>query len=150
MSEWGIALMTTGAALAGAVVTGWYTRGAGKRQAEAARHAGDRQADAALATVRATLREQRAIRVLDLRRQTYVAFLGAAESVLLAQWSGSAEPAELAELERALAAVVLEGPSDAAEAARTLASAARDAGPRARVDAARETFLTAARAALDL
>ncbi|MGW6459925.1 hypothetical protein ACWF94_29025 [Streptomyces sp. NPDC055078] len=59
MSQWGIALIAAGSAVAGGAVTGWFTRSAGHRQAEAARHAGDRQADALLATVQATLDEQR-------------------------------------------------------------------------------------------
>ncbi|AEW95467.1 hypothetical protein SCATT_30960 [Streptantibioticus cattleyicolor NRRL 8057 = DSM 46488] len=70
MGEWGVALIAAGSALAGSLITGWFTGRAGSSQAAAARHAGDRQADALLDTVRATLGEQRTIRLLDLRRQT--------------------------------------------------------------------------------
>ncbi|MFD9398355.1 hypothetical protein ACFWA4_05980 [Streptomyces sp. NPDC060011] len=78
MSEWGIALIAAGSAVAGSIVTGWYTRSAGLRQAEAAKHAGDRQADALLRTVQDTLVEQRRARLEESRRDTYVEFLKAA------------------------------------------------------------------------
>ncbi|MFF3947401.1 hypothetical protein ACFYYN_21580 [Streptomyces sp. NPDC001902] len=81
MSEWGIALIVAGSALAGSLITGWLTKNAGRRQAEAARHAGDRQADALLHTVQASLNEQRRARIEDQRRQAYTAFLKATEDV---------------------------------------------------------------------
>jgi hypothetical protein len=56
MGELGVALIAAGSAVAGSVVTGWFTRSAGQRQAAAAQHAGDRQADALLQTVRALSR----------------------------------------------------------------------------------------------
>ena len=117
MSAWGAALLAAGSAVAGGAVTGWYARGAGVEQAEAARHAGDRQADALLDTVRMTLHEQAAVRVLDLRRQTYVRFLDAAGTALSAARTGAGAAGDPAALHRALAGVTLEGPAEVAGAA---------------------------------
>ncbi|GCE00130.1 hypothetical protein [Embleya hyalina] len=50
------------------------------RRPDASRHAGDRQADALLETVRTTLDEQRAERPTDARRRTCLRFLEAAET----------------------------------------------------------------------
>ncbi|MGH3375805.1 MAG: hypothetical protein ACRDP6_13800 [Actinoallomurus sp.] len=125
MSEWGIALIAAGSALGGSVITGWYTRIAGWRQAEAARHAGDRQADALLDTVRMTLEEQRVVRVLDLRRQTYLRFLDAAETAILTRRTGASADDERLGLQRAYGAVLLEGPADVAQAARELIDSLR-------------------------
>lgn len=148
MGEWGIALIAAGAALLGSVVTGWYTRGAGDRQAEAARHAGDRQADALLDTVRATLDDQRAARLLGNRRETYVRFVTAVESVHTAVRTGEGSPADRPELRRALAAVSLEGPPEVHRLARALAESLDDrAGLRAYAERD-ERFLRAAREAL--
>lgn len=130
MSDWGIALIAAGSALGGSVITGWYTRIAGGRQAEAARHAGDRQADAVLDTVRMTLEEQRAVRVLDLRRRTYLGFLEAAETAILARRTGAGTEEERARLQRAFGAVLLEGPADVTRAAQELLdSLRREPGP---------------------
>ena len=120
MSEWGIALIAAGSALAGSIITGWFTRIAGGRQAEAARHAGDRQADALLDTVRITLQEQRAVRVLDLRRQTYLKFLEAAEIAITTRRTGGGTGDDRLALQRAFGAVALEGPTEVAQAAREL------------------------------
>ncbi|MGW0731599.1 hypothetical protein [Streptomyces sp. NPDC002851] len=150
MTEWGVALIAAGAALAGSVVTGWFAMGAGGRQAEAARHAGDRQADAVLETVRATLHEQRTTRVLDLRRQTYVRFLEAAASAASTLRTGVADGPDQPSLERSLQAVLLEGPAHVAEAARELADRLERSRPLDDIEEAESAFLTAARQALGL
>ncbi|MYR41496.1 hypothetical protein [Streptomyces sp. SID5910] len=125
MSEWGIALIAAGSAVAGSVVTGWYTRSAGIRQAAAARHAGDRQADALLDSVRMTLRADAGHREFTLRRQIYAEFLGAAEAKLLTERNGRSQPDDDAALQRALSGVLLEGPPDAAAAAQHLVDSLR-------------------------
>ncbi|MFJ9851124.1 hypothetical protein [Streptomyces sp. NPDC101150] len=150
MGEWGIALIAAGAALAGSLVTGWYTRSAGTRQAEAARHAGDRQADALLETVRLTLQEQRAVRVLDLRRQTYVAFLEAAEVVMLTSRTGIGVSGDGAALQRAFGAVALEGPVEVARAAGEVVDGLRRQQSPDHLERAKREFVSAAQAALDL
>lgn len=149
MSEWGVALITAGSALAGGVITGWFTRGAAHRQATAARHAGDRQADALLETVRTTLQEQRAVRLLDQRRQTYVQFLEAAEAVILSRRTGDrAAASDRPALQRALGIVQLEGPEPVAQAARELTDALKGKGSLDELQSARSAFLTAAQDAL--
>ncbi|MFF2655585.1 hypothetical protein [Streptomyces sp. NPDC058045] len=126
MSEWGVALVAAGAALAGSAVTGWYTRNAGLRQADAARHAGDRQADALLESVRMTLWAEREGRSQEARRRIYAQFLGAAEERVLAERTGRARAdTDPAALERALSEVVLEGPPEVADAARRVVDALR-------------------------
>ncbi|MEU6475505.1 hypothetical protein ABZ858_01215 [Streptomyces sp. NPDC047017] len=117
MGEWGIALIAAGAAIVGSVVTGWYSRSAGVRQAEAARHAGDRQAAALLESVRMTLRGAEVQRAIALRQQVYAEFLGAAEARILAERTGRASGDQELPLQRAYAGVVLEGPPEAAAAA---------------------------------
>ncbi|MFF6844625.1 hypothetical protein ACFY8X_38545 [Streptomyces tanashiensis] len=79
MSEWGIALIAAGSAIAGSIVTGFFAWKAGHRQAAAAEAAGQAQAAALISTVQATLDEQRRARLLDQRRQAYVEFLDAAQ-----------------------------------------------------------------------
>ncbi|MEV8017533.1 hypothetical protein AB0O76_14555 [Streptomyces sp. NPDC086554] len=146
MSEWGVALVAAGAAIAGSVVTGWYGRAAGMRQAEAARHAGDRQAEALLASVRMTLGAEAERRVSDLRRQTYAEFLAAAESRLLAERTGQGDGHDEALLYRALSAVALEGPTAVTEAAhRLIDSLRRHEGPD-ELQRAREAFISVAKA----
>ncbi|MEW5354882.1 hypothetical protein [Streptomyces sp. 16-176A] len=164
MSEWGIALIAAGAAIAGSVVTGWYSRSAGIRQADAARHAGDRQAEALLESVRMTVRgeaEQRALavrrvrgeaeqRALAVRRQVYAGFLGAAEARVLAERTGrGGEQGDAVLLQRALGEVVLEGPSDVAAAAARLVDALRRHEPPDDLNRAKLAFVTEARRALD-
>ncbi|MFC8077174.1 hypothetical protein ACFUN8_16790 [Streptomyces sp. NPDC057307] len=149
MSEWGIALIAAGSALAGSLVTGWFARSAGMRQAEAAQHAGDRQADALLHTVRLTLQEQRAVRLLDLRRHTYVAFLQAAEAVALTSRTGIGPGGDGAALQRALGAVALEGPAEVARAAGEVVDRLRRDDSPDDVERAKLTFVSAAQAALD-
>ncbi|MER7805123.1 hypothetical protein ABTX71_32945 [Streptomyces parvulus] len=125
MSEWGIALIAAGSAIAGSVVTGWYTRSAGIRQAAAARHAGDRQADALLESVHMTLRADSSHRKLALRRQIYADFLGAAETRILTERNGRGQADDAAVLQRALSGVLLEGPPEAAAAAQHLVDCLR-------------------------
>ncbi|MFD3524844.1 hypothetical protein [Streptomyces sp. NPDC058653] len=120
MSDWGIALIAAGAAIAGGAVTGWYTRSAGIKQAAAARHAGDRQAEALLESVRMTLRAESGHRELSLRRQTYADFLGAAEAKILTERGGRRQADDDVLLQQALSGVLLEGPPDAAAAAQYL------------------------------
>ncbi|MFE6486978.1 hypothetical protein ACFVGN_29140 [Streptomyces sp. NPDC057757] len=118
MSEWQVAMIAAGSALAGGAVTGWFTRSAGLRQAEAAKHAGDRQADALLHTVQDTMVEQRRARVEDRRRQVYVEFLMAAQDLALDR-----ENAELnRHLQKSLAQVHIEGPAPVTVAALAYAS----------------------------
>ncbi|MFE5666094.1 hypothetical protein ACFQ7W_19435 [Streptomyces niveus] len=145
MDEWGIALIAAGSALAGSLVTGWFARSAGMKQAEAAQHAGDRQADALLHTVRLTLQEQRAVRLLDLRRQTYVAFLEAATPTDRAGFGSDG----LVALQRAFGAVELEGPTDVARLAGEVVSGLRRDDPPDDVERAKLHFTSAAQAALD-
>jgi hypothetical protein len=125
MSDWGIALIAAGSAIVGSVVTGWYTRAAGIRQAAAARDAGVRQADALIESVRMTLRAESGYREFALRRQTYAEFLGAAEARILTERSGRGQADEDIVLQRALGGVLLEGPPEAAAAAQHLVDCLR-------------------------
>ncbi|SCK11474.1 hypothetical protein H181DRAFT_00630 [Streptomyces sp. WMMB 714] len=148
MSEWGVGVIAACSALAGSMITGWFTRSAGHRQATAARHAGDRQADALLETVRMTLQEQRVVRILDLRRQTYVQFLEAAEVVILSRRTGHGTTTDRPALQRALGAVLLEGPDETGQAARELVEALSAHGSLDDIQAARSSFIAAAQHAL--
>ncbi|MFJ3799954.1 hypothetical protein ACIPSJ_27190 [Streptomyces sp. NPDC090088] len=121
MTEWGIAALAAGSALLGSLVTGWFARGAGEQQAEAARHAGNRQADAMLETVRMTLEEQRAARLHEARRQIYARYVEVVEAALLARRTGEGQPGDRPGLQRALGAVLLEGPDEVAGTARRFA-----------------------------
>ncbi|MGA4838745.1 hypothetical protein [Streptomyces sp. G45] len=149
MSEWGIALIAAGSAVVGSVVTGWFTRSTGVRQAEAARHAGDRQADALLASVRLTLRGASEERALTLRRQVYAEFLGAAEARILTERTGRAQGDEAALLQRAHGGVVLEGPADVVAAAGRLLDGLRRHEPPDALDRAKLAFVEAAQRALN-
>ncbi|MBY8869216.1 hypothetical protein [Streptomyces sennicomposti] len=150
MSEWGIALIAAGAAIAGSVVTGWYSRSAGIRQADAARHAGDRQAEALLESVRMTVRGEAEQRALAVRRQVYAGFLGVAEARVLAERTGrGGDQGDAVLLQRALGEVVLEGPSDVAAAAARLVDALRRHEPPDDLNRAKLAFVTEARRALD-
>jgi hypothetical protein len=148
MGEWGVALIAAGSALVGSLITGWFTGSAGTRQAAAARHAGDRQADALLETVRRTLAEQRAVRLLDLRRQTYVQFLEAAEAAILTRRTGEGQSSDRLALQRTFAAVLLEGPDGAARAARKMVDGLRVSLPLDDLERARVGFIEAAQGAL--
>lgn len=150
MSDWGVALIAAGSALVGSLITGWLTRSAGERQAEAARHAGDRQADALIDTVRMSLVEQRAVRLLDLRRQTYVQFLEAAEAAILARRTGEGPANDRSALQRAFGAVQLEGPDEPARTAGELVNCLRGNHHLDELAEARRNFINAARNALGL
>lgn len=142
MTEWLVALCAAligaGAALAGSVIS-----------ARGAREAGERQAEAALHTLRLTVAEQRAARLHDQRRQAYVRFLEAADAVLVTRRTGEGQPSDLPDLQRACGIVLLEGPEELAAAARALMELlrGRSASPD-ELDARREGFIEAARAAL--
>ncbi|MGC9541003.1 hypothetical protein [Streptomyces sp. UG1] len=142
MSEWLVAVLAAligaGAALAGSVISARSTRAAGERQAEAALH-----------TLRLTVEEQRATRVHDQRRQAYVRFLEAADAGARAGRAWEGQPTDRLDLERAYTVVLLEGPAEPAAAAGALMRCLR----AQRVvldefDARREEFLAVARAAL--
>jgi hypothetical protein len=161
MSVWGIALISACSALAGSMITGWFARSAGARQAEAARYAGSRQADALLAagsrqadalleTVRMSLAEQRAGRVLDSRRQTYLSFAAAMDAVIGAERSGEGPRDGRATLQRAFGAVQLEGPAETVQKAWYVLECVRDGTSRSPDDLerARQQFIDAARNAL--
>ncbi|MGW1963615.1 hypothetical protein ACWCPD_25705 [Streptomyces sp. NPDC001935] len=139
MSEWGGALIAAGSAVAGSIVTGWYTRSAGLRQAEAAKHAGDRQADALLRTVQETLNEQRWARIEDRRHTTYSEFQDAAEEVARDPRNNDLVPA----LHRALSRVWIEGPDAVTGAAINCATIAQNPN----LDTARVSGLIRARMA---
>ncbi|WP_258016149.1 hypothetical protein [Streptomyces sp. AJS327] len=149
MSELGVALIAAGAAIAGGVVTGWYSRSGGIRQAEAARHAGERQADALLESVRMTFRREARQRALALRRETYAEFLGAAETRILAERTGRGRADDEAGFQRALGALALEGPAEVVEAAERLAESLRRHQPPDELHRAKRRFVEEARRALD-
>ncbi len=125
MSEWEIALtaavIAALSAIAGSLVTGWFARSAGILQAQAAQHAGDRQADAVQETVRLTLQQQYSVHALDTRRQAYVRFLDAVETAVAAEQGGQGQAGDRAALQRANAEVTLEGPEAVAGAAGEIA-----------------------------
>ncbi|MFE0726044.1 MULTISPECIES: hypothetical protein [Streptomyces] len=126
MGDLGIALIAAGAALAGSALTGWFTIAAGRRQAAAARYAGDEQARAVIDTVNRTLDEQRAARVEEARRQVYTQFLMAFNETLNLLKPSNPQSARRSGLEKvhALYSLVdLEGPEDV----RAAASAVREA-----------------------
>ena len=145
MSDWGIALIAAGSAIAGSVVTGWYARAAGIRQAAAARHAGDRQADALLESVRMTLHADSGHRAFAVRRQAYAEFLGAAEARILTERNGRGKADDEALLQRALSGVLLEGPPDAAAAAQHLVDSLRRHESPDELKHAKMAFLSVAR-----
>ncbi|MEV7167407.1 hypothetical protein AB0N60_35580 [Streptomyces microflavus] len=123
MGDLGIALIASGAALAGSALTGWFTIAAGRRQAAAARYAGDEQARAVIDTVNRTLDEQRAARVEDARRQVYTQFLMAfneALHLLKPRNPGSARRNGLEKVNTLYSLVDLEGPEDVRVAASAM------------------------------
>lgn len=156
MSEWVVALIATGGAVLGSLITGRYAHTAGGRGADAAAYAGDRQADATLEVMRATLAAERRHRLRADRREVYGRFVAAAEAVHLMERTGEGAGTERAELRTALARLGLEGPADVVEAAGRLADSAAapsedrygEPDPRA-YDRRSAEFFTAARAALD-
>ncbi|MEU6925547.1 hypothetical protein [Streptomyces sp. NPDC046631] len=152
MSEWVSAAIGAGSAIVGGIATGWFTRNAGHRQADAAQHAGDRQADALLSTVQATLDEQRAQSRQAIRRGVYVQFLDAVGAESGSSPLVSSVPHDHTALSRAFMILELEGPDEVVTAAQPLLEAARALSRRrggtAAFDAAREAFVQTARAAL--
>ncbi|MFI8769490.1 hypothetical protein ACIGN6_31925 [Streptomyces sp. NPDC053792] len=151
MSEWGIALIAAGSAIAGSIVTGFFAWKAGHRQAAAAEAAGHAQANALISTVQATLDEQRRTRAIDQRRQVYVQLLDAGErlrnSVLA---SASASAATIEDVRATLSMVVLEGPDPVVAAARAYADALDPRGGRSSEDrsAKRDAYIEAVRQVL--
>ncbi|SOD63344.1 hypothetical protein SAMN06297387_11076 [Streptomyces zhaozhouensis] len=135
MTEWGVALIAAGAALLASLISGVFARSAGRRQAAAM-----------LETVRITVEQQRQERALAARRATYLRFLDAAETVLLARRTGGSTAEDRAALQRAMGAVQLEGPA-ATEAGALLEALRRERGPD-ELERARFAFITAAREAL--
>lgn len=150
MSEWGIALIAAGSAIAGSIVTGWYSRSSGIRQAEAARHAGDRQADALVESVRLTIQAEARQRELALRRQTYAEFLGAAEARILTERTGRGTSDDEALLQRALGGVALEGSPEVAAAAHHLVACLRRHEALDDLQRAKLAFVSAAQECLDV
>ncbi|MFI9719773.1 hypothetical protein ACIHFE_08970 [Streptomyces sp. NPDC052396] len=126
MSEVGIALIAAGSALAGSLVTGWFSRSA----------------------ARMMLLDQRRVRGLEQRRQSYLRFLEAVEVRLLTRWTGEGQGSDRFELQRALGAVLLEGPSEVVRAAREMERRLRGEGTPDGLEGAREEFVRAARRAL--
>ncbi|WP_344904536.1 hypothetical protein [Actinomadura meridiana] len=125
MADWGVALIAAGSAFGGSMITGWYARVAGTRQAAAARHAGDRQADAMIETMRMTLEEQRAIRTAEERRQTYLRFLEAAETAIVTRRTGSSTEDVRLALQRTSMALLLAGPPDVVRTAQVFVESLR-------------------------
>ncbi|WP_328561344.1 hypothetical protein [Streptomyces coelicoflavus] len=148
MAEWGIALLAAGAAIVGSAVTGWYSRGAGQRQAQAARDAADRQAEALLESVRMTLQGAEGQRAIVLRRQVYAEFLCAVETRILAERSGRGNGDHELLLQRAYAGVVLEGPAEVVAAARGFIDRLMRHEALDRLQEARTAFTTAAQRAM--
>lgn len=148
MGEVGVALIAAGAAVAGSLVTGWFSRSAGIKQAQAARDSGERQADALLDSVRLTVEAEARQRSLTLRRQVYADFLGAAEARILAERTGRGQPEDPARLQAAYGAVVLEGPTEAATAAQHLLDGLRRHDTPDELAEAKHAFIAAAREGL--
>ncbi|NUP30658.1 MAG: hypothetical protein HOU01_02955 [Streptomycetaceae bacterium] len=148
MSELGLALIAAGSAVAGGAVTGWLSLRAGRGQADAARHAGDRQADAVITSVRMTLADQRETRAQEQRRKIYEQFLDAT-----GLWATGVSAANgidsRAAGERAFTSVLLEGPPDVVETAAEMLRMLRlgHADPTT-FDQAKSRFVDAARVAL--
>ncbi|MFE3146867.1 hypothetical protein ACFXJ6_09400 [Streptomyces sp. NPDC059218] len=101
-----------------------------------------------LETVRMTLQEQAAVRVLDIRRQTYVAFLGAAESRIRIERTGRGRGDDDALLETALGEVALEGPAEVVAAAQDVADRLRRHEAPDGIQRAKLVFVAAAQEAL--
>ncbi|MFJ9675257.1 hypothetical protein ACIRP5_31240 [Streptomyces sp. NPDC101221] len=126
MGELGIALVAAGSALVGSGLTGWFTIAAGRRQAAAARYAGDEQARAVIDTVNRTLDEQRAARVEEARRQVYTQYLMAYDDAwyLFEPHSSMSERLRGVEKVNTLHGVIeLEGPEEVRGAASRLRAA---------------------------
>lgn len=147
MSQWGY-VITAGAAIAGSAVGGWFSRSSGIRQAEASRHAAERQAAALLESVQLTVQAEAAQRSLTQRRQTYAEFLGAAETRILTERNGRGHPDDEALLQRALGAVLLEGPSEVVAAGQDLVNRLRRHETPDELNRAKLAFVATAQEAL--
>jgi hypothetical protein len=145
MSGWEIALVAAGSAIAGGLVTGWFTRPGGK---QALLVAGDPQADALAKAVQMAVREHRALQMFEVRRRTYMQFIQAAESVCWKRTTGGASPADRLALHQALAAVELEGPPDVADAAREIVDRSRKDQSLDELDDAKLNFISTAHGVL--
>ncbi|MER5386184.1 hypothetical protein ABT040_39095 [Streptomyces sp. NPDC002688] len=134
---------------------------AGRDQANAAWDAGKRQADALLAVTGQTLAEQARAVERDVRRTAYVAFLGKAEAAHRARTThqnalGTAAATTLRQayldavnaVNEALNVVRLEGPDPVVTAAEDLINALAPTAQPPHYTAARNAFLTTARAAV--
>ncbi|WP_189600305.1 hypothetical protein [Streptomyces lateritius] len=149
MSEWGIALIAAGSAILGSSVTGFFAWKAGHRQAAAAEAAGQAQANALIATVQATLDEQRRARALDQRRQVYADMLTAVTDLQRHR----DDPDALTRALRAHDLTVLEGPDDVSRAAMNFIARARgidgsEAASSEQLVAVRRAYIDAAVLAL--
>ncbi|MBO0819496.1 MAG: hypothetical protein J2P26_01450 [Nocardiopsaceae bacterium] len=135
---WITALISALSAVVGGGLTGWFTRAAGVRQA-----------DAALETARMTLQRQRAERVRDARWRVYLDFIAAADAVITAGRGEGSKEAR-AGLRRAFGAVQLEGQTEPARTAGYLLDCLRGAAGQSLDDRdrARQEFIDAARDAL--
>ncbi|MFJ1827442.1 hypothetical protein [Streptomyces sp. NPDC088178] len=81
-SEWVSALIGAGAAVVGGIVTGWFSRAAGFRQAEAAVEAANRQVEALLETTQGSLLAASAAAKRQEQREAYLALLNAVDRSL--------------------------------------------------------------------
>lgn len=88
------------------------------------------------------------MRIPEIRRQTYVQFLEAAESVLLSHRTGVGNANDLPALQRAFGAVQLEGSADVARTARELVDSLRGGQPLDDLERARLNLIAAAQVAL--
>jgi hypothetical protein len=85
------------------------------------------------------------LRAVEVRRETYARFLEAAETVAHGRRAGTGRPDDRVALRRALVTVELEGPEEAARAARAVAAALRGTQPPEVAERARAAFVAAAR-----
>jgi hypothetical protein len=151
MNEWVSAAIGAGSAILGGLMTGWFTRSAGHRQAAAAAHAGNRQADALISTVRETLDEQRAQAHWEARRNVYAQFLDSVGDK--ASRGAISGPSETTETVRAFLLLELEGPEPVIQSGAAFSQAAgwerrQSPGGARALSVARNEFVRAARAAL--
>ncbi|MET9424657.1 hypothetical protein ABZY06_28645 [Streptomyces sp. NPDC006540] len=167
-SDWVVAVIAAASALLGSGITGWFSRGAGVRQAEAAAKAGSEQAQALIQTVSETLAEQRRQQSWTVRRDVYAQFLAAASGGTIDETTSSGLMAvstrrsvfSESEIRRAFQLVRLEGPDEAAARARELTNLLLrhmpeinqrpgiPSGTARELSAAMEAFVHAARRAL--
>ncbi|MFE5484094.1 hypothetical protein [Streptomyces sp. NPDC056527] len=145
MSEWGIALIAAGSAILGSSVTGFFAWKAGHRQAAAAEAAGQAQANALIATVQATLDEQRRTRADERRRQVYAELLTAGHDQEL-----DPSPEHISRSLNAYYLVEVEGPGYVANAALGYLAAVNESDDGGEdPQPARAAYIEAIRRALD-